>query len=174
MNKRRLEGEAIRDSVLFASGKLNSAMGGRPVRIPIEKESYDLIFTEYEADNLWPLPKDRTEFYRRSLYLLNKRSVRLPMLQNFDQPDTLSSCAVRPVSTHALQALTMLNSDFMAEQSAALATRAGTVARAYRLALSRPPSPAEAGQAVAFLAAGGTLAEFCLAVLNRNEFVYIP
>jgi hypothetical protein len=174
MNKRRLEGEAIRDSVLFASGKLNPTMGGRPVRVPIEKEIYDLIFTEYEADNLWPLPKDRAEIYRRSIYLLNKRSVRLPMLQNFDQPDTLSSCAVRPVSTHALQALSMLNSDFMAEQAAALATRAGTVPRAYQLALSRHPRPEEHQQAAAFLAAGGTLAEFCLALLNRNEFVYIP
>ncbi|MBL0161693.1 MAG: DUF1553 domain-containing protein [Bryobacterales bacterium] len=174
MNKRRLEGEAIRDAVLFASGKLNPAMGGRPVRVPIEKEIYDLIFTEYEADNLWPLPKDRSEIYRRSLYLLNKRSVRLPMLQNFDQPDTLSSCAVRPVSTHALQALSMLNSDFMAEQAAAFAARAGTVPRAYQLALSRLPRPEEQKQAAAFLAAGGTLSEFCLALLNRNEFVYIP
>ncbi len=181
MNKRRLEGEAIRDSVLASSGMLNAQMGGPPVKTPIEPEVYDLIFTEYEADNLWPLPKDRSQIYRRSLYLLNKRTVRLPMLANFDQPDTMSSCAARPVSTHALQALSMLNSDFMAEQSAAFARRLESAAAsgqrvqsAYKIALGRPPAVAEAAAARDFFSKGGTLQEFCLALLNRNEFIYIP
>lgn len=182
MNKRRLEGEAIRDSVMAVSGMLNPAAGGPPVRAPIEREVYDLIFTEYEADNLWPLPKDRTQIYRRSLYLLNKRSVRLPLLANFDQPDTLSSCAQRPVSTHALQALSMLNSDFMAEQSGAFARRVESAARsrqaqvatAYELALGRAPAEPERRLGQDFFRKGGTLQEFCLALLNRNEFVYIP
>jgi hypothetical protein len=77
MNHRRLEGEAIRDSILAVSGKLNPRMGGDPVRVPIEKEIYDLIFSEAEPDNLWPLLTDENEYYRRSLYLLNKRTVRL-------------------------------------------------------------------------------------------------
>lgn len=183
MNKRRLEGEAIRDSALRVSGMLNPLMYGPPVRTPIEPEVYDLIFTEYEADNLWPLPKDRSQMYRRSLYLLNKRTVRLPMLANFDQPDTMSSCAFRPVSTHALQALTMINSDFMAEQSAAFAKRVETeagaapaarVSRAYSLALGRAPRVAERTMAADFFAKGGTLQEFCLALMNRHEFIYIP
>ena len=62
-------------------------MGGPPVRVPIDHEVYDLIFTEGEPDNLWPLLPDTSEHYRRSLYLLNKRTVRLPMLIDFDQPD---------------------------------------------------------------------------------------
>jgi hypothetical protein len=182
MNRRRLEGEAIRDAVLATSGMLNPQMGGPPVRVPIEREVYDIIFTEHEADNLWPLPKDRAQIYRRSLYLLNKRTVRLPMLANFDQPDTMSSCAMRLVSTHALQALTLINSDFMAEQSAALAKRLeieartgadARVRRAYSLALARAPKPAEIRLARAFFAKGGTLQEFCLALLNRSEFLYI-
>jgi hypothetical protein len=182
LQKRRLEGEAIRDSVLAVTAMLNRKAGGPPVRTPIEKEVYDLIFTEYEADNLWPLPKDRNEIYRRSLYLLNKRTVRLPMLANFDQPDAMSSCAARPVSTHALQALTLLNSDFMAEQSAAFAKRveseasgrAAQVRRSFELALARPPRAAEVKLAASFFAKGGTLQEFCLALLNRSEFLYIP
>lgn len=182
MNRRRLEGEAIRDSVLSVSGMLNLEVGGPPIRVPIEKEVYDSIFTEYENDNLWPLPKDRSQIYRRSLYLLNKRTVRLPMLANFDQPDAMTSCAYRPVSTHALQALSLINSDFMAEQSAAFAKRveqAGTalpvrIQRAYQLALARPPKPAEITMARDFFTKGGTLQEFCLALLNRNEFIYIP
>ncbi|WP_321471871.1 DUF1549 and DUF1553 domain-containing protein [uncultured Paludibaculum sp.] len=181
MNKRRLEGEAIRDSVLAVSGMLNPEMGGPPIRVPIEKEVYDSIFTEYENDNLWPLPKDRAQIYRRSLYLLNKRTVRLPMLANFDQPDAMTSCAYRPVSTHALQALSMINSDFMAEQSAAFAKRVAQagpastrVQRAYQLALARAPKASETAMARDFFTKGGTLQEFCLALLNRNEFIYIP
>ena len=102
---------------------LNLKMGGPPVRTPIEKEVYDLIFTESEARQSLAAATDRSEMFRRSIYLLNKRTVRLPLMANFDQPDTMSSCAARPVSTHALQALTLMNSDFMTEQSAAFAQR---------------------------------------------------
>jgi hypothetical protein len=183
MNRRRLEGEAIRDSVLAASGMLNARTGGRPVRVPIEPEVYDLIFTEYEPDNLWPLPADRREIYRRSLYLLNKRTVRLPMLANFDQPDAMTSCAMRSVSTHALQALNLMNSEFMQEQSSKFAERitaecAGdrdcAVRRAYKLTLARTPKPAEVEMSRNFLGRGGRLEDFCLAMLNRTEFIYIP
>jgi hypothetical protein len=66
MNQRRLEGEALRDSILQASGKLNAKAFGPPIKTPIEPEIYDIIFTEAEPDNLWPLPKDRAETYRKS------------------------------------------------------------------------------------------------------------
>ena len=182
MNRRRLEGEAIRDAVLSVSGMLNMKVGGPPVRTPIEKEVYDLIFTESEADNLWPLPKDRDDIYRRSIYLLNKRTVRLPMLANFDQPDAMTSCAARPVSTHALQSLSLMNSDFMTEQSAAFArrltqqtkSRTAQVRHAYEIAVGRAPKQSELRMASNFFAGGGTLQEFCLALLNRSEFIYIP
>lgn len=182
-NRRRMDAEQIRDSILAVTGKLNLKAGGPPVRVPIEKEVYDLIFTEFEPDNLWPLPRDVSERYRRSLYLLNKRTVRLPMLANFDQPDAMTSCPERPVSTHALQALNGINSDFMQEQAAAFASRleqrcrggaACIVPEAHRLALSRSPSPAEQKLSADFLARGGTVADFALAMLNRNEFVYLP
>ncbi len=174
---RRLDAEAVRDSVLAVSGRLNLRMYGAPVRVPIEPEVYDIIFTEYETDNLWPLPKDRSEIYRRSIYLLNKRTVRLPMLANLDQPDTMTPCPQRHVSTHALQALSLMNSDFMQESAAAMAARlskADPVADAYWLALAREPKRVERDQAAKFFAKGGTLAEFCLAMLNRNEFIYLP
>ncbi|MBI3693805.1 MAG: DUF1549 domain-containing protein [Acidobacteria bacterium] len=184
MNRRRLEGETIRDQVLAVAGTLNPRLGGKPVRIPIEREVYDLIFTEGEPDNLWPVTPDRAEHARRSLYLLNKRTVRLPFLMNFDQPDTMTSCPVRPASTHSLQALSLMNSDFMQEQSQALGARLERecgrgdrgcqVRRAYKLALARAPRPAETGMAQNFFARGGLLPDFCLALLNRNEFVYIP
>jgi hypothetical protein len=183
MNRRRMQAETLRDSILTVSGLLNPRIGGKPVRIPIEPEIYDLIFTEGEPDNLWPVAMDKAEQYRRSIYLLNKRTLRLPMLANFDQPDAMTSCPVRPASTHPLQALSLLNSDFMQEQSAALASRLEQecgargdcqVKLAYKLALARAPQPHEAAMARRFFKKGEPLADFCLALLNRNEFVYIP
>jgi hypothetical protein len=183
VNRRRLDAETLRDSVLAASGLLNARMGGPPVRVPIEKEVYDLIFTEGEPDNLWPLSPDKTQQYRRSIYLLNKRTVRLPMLANFDQPDDMTSCPVRPASTHSLQALSLLNSDFMQEQSQAFAARLEKSCRAnrtcavklaYKLALARAPRKNELEMARQFFRKDAQLADFCLAMLNRNEFVYVP
>ncbi|MCC6589465.1 MAG: DUF1549 domain-containing protein [Bryobacterales bacterium] len=182
-NKRRLEAEFLRDSVLAVSGALNDKIGGKPVRVPIEREIYDLIFTEGEPDNLWPVNLDVRDHNRRSLYLLNKRTVRLPMLANFDQPDTMSSCPIRPTSTHALQALSLMNSDFMQQQSKTFAARltsecgANTgcaVSLAYKLAVARAPRPAEMTMAEEFFQTGSPLEDFCLALLNRNEFVYVP
>jgi hypothetical protein len=179
---RRLEAEFLRDSVLAVSGALNPRLGGPPVKVPIEQEVYDLIFTEGEPDNLWPVELDRREHFRRSLYLLNKRTVRLPMMANFDQPDAMTSCPIRPNSTHALQALSLFNSDFMREQSERFAERLKgecgeaecQIRRAYLHALARVPKAEEMRMARQFLNNGGSLAEFCLAMLNRNEFVYAP
>ncbi len=183
-HRRRLDAEVIRDGILAASGKLSLQVGGEPVRVPIEPEIYDLIFTEGEPDNLWAVTPDRSQHDRRSLYLLNKRTVRLPLLANFDQPDTMTSCAVRATSTHALQALTMLNSDFITTQSRAFAARLETacgddracqVDQAYALTLARKPTAEERDLAAAFFAEKETrLSDFCLALLNRNEFVYRP
>jgi hypothetical protein len=207
-NRRRLEGEALRDHALAVSGVLNRAQGGPMVRVPLEPEVYDLIFTEGEPDNLWPVTPDRREHARRSIYLFAKRNVRLPLFEAFDRPDTLTSCPVRPVSTFAPQALILMNGPFLQEQSKAFAARLlrecgpdadRQIDRAYRLALARPPRPRERDTARAFLrdqaellggqlragrpagapnsvdpAAAAALADFCLALLNRNEFIYIP
>jgi hypothetical protein len=183
MNRKRLEAEMIRDATLSIAGTLNLAMGGRPVRIPIEPEVYDLIFTEHERDGLWPVSPDQNVQNRRGIYLFNKRSVRLPLLTAFDQPDAITSCPVRPVSTHALQALSLFNSSFMQEVSQAFAARlqksCGADRRcqidtAWQLALSRHPRAKEAQLAKEFFHSGGSLPDFCLALFNRNEFLYVP
>jgi len=183
MNRRRLDGEFLRDGALAVAGVLNTKMFGRPMKVPIEREVYDLIFTEGEPDNLWPVELDERDHYRRSLYLLNKRTVRLPMLANFDQPDAMTSCPVRPVSTHSLQALSLLNSDMMRGAARKFAARlekectgdaACRIKRAYMLALAREPEAAELSQAREFVAGGGPWEDFALAMLNRNEFVYVP
>jgi hypothetical protein len=183
MNRKRFDAELIRDSTLSISGTLNPQMGGRPVKIPIEQEVYDLIFTEYERDGLWPVSPDRNVQNRRGIYLYNKRSVRLPLFTAFDQPDAITSCPVRPVSTHALQALSMFNSSFMQEVSQAFAARlerscgsnrSCQINSAWLLTLSRKPRPEENRLALNFFKSGGTLPDFCLALFNRNEFIYVP
>jgi len=180
--RRRLEAEFLRDSVLAVSGALNRTLGGPSIKTPLEPEIYDLIFTEGEPDNLWPVNRDPAQHNRRSLYLLNKRTVRLPFLANFDQPDNMTSCAIRSTSTHALQALSLMNSDFMQQQAQHFAARLDSACRsndcrlrlAYSLALSRAPSAQETAMATGFFSKGGNWPDFCLALLNRNEFVYVP
>jgi hypothetical protein len=183
MNRKRFDAEMIRDAALSVAGTLNPELGGKPVRIPIEPEVYDLIFTEHERDGLWPVHPDVRVQNRRGIYLYNKRSVRLPLLSAFDQPDAITSCPVRPVSTHALQALSLFNSSFMQDVSRDFSNRLVTscgknkacaIDTAWRLALARPPRKDEEKLAKSFFKSGGTLQDFCLALLNRNEFVYVP
>ncbi len=211
MNRRRLEAETLRDNALAVAGTLNPALGGPGIRVPLEPEIYELIFTEGEPDGLWPATPDPRQHGRRSLYLYNKRNVRLPLLEAFDQPDTLTSCPVRPTSTFAPQALILLNGPFLRQQAAALAAQllrrspaeeATCIERAYRRALARRPTDEERRMGVEFLreqsevirerlrmrrpvalpanlpagvdpARAAALADFCLALLNRNEFLYV-
>ena len=204
MNRRRLDASGLRDGVLAVAGTLNPAVGGPMVRTPLEPEVYELLFSEDEPDNLWPVTPDIRQHTRRSIYLFSKRNLRLPLLEVFDQPDTLSPCPVRAVSTFAPQALVLLNGPFLQAQSKAFAGRvlreagadnAARIDLAYRLALCRLPSEAERRVALDFLAgqtellrdrqtagapdlldaaAATAMADFCLALLNRNEFVYVP
>ncbi|MSR52541.1 MAG: DUF1553 domain-containing protein [Gemmataceae bacterium] len=212
MPRRRLEGESLRDAMLAASGTLNRQVGGPSVRVPLEPEVYDLLFTEGEPDGLWHVTPDVSQHNRRSLYLLAKRNVRLPMLEAFDQPDSLTPCAARAVSTFAPQALILMNGPFAQEQSRAMAAsvirEAGNepekqIALAYRRAFCRAPTVEEVRLAREFLdgqvglvqerflarlpagvperlpkdadvAQAVALADFCLALFNANEFVYMP
>jgi len=160
MPRRRLEGESLRDAMLAAAGTLNRQVGGASVRVPLEPEVYDLLFTEGEPDGLWHVTPDVSQHNRRSLYLLSKRNVRLPMLEAFDQPDSLTPCAARAVSTFAPQALIMMNGPFAQEQSRAMAASVirevgndpdKQVALAYRRAFSRPPTAEEVRIAKDFL-----------------------
>jgi hypothetical protein len=209
MPRQRLQAEALRDVALAVAGTLNGKMGGPMVRVPLEPEVYELIFTEGEPDGLWLAHPDRREHARRSIYLFAKRNVRLPLLEAFDRPDSLTSCPVRPVSTFAPQALILMNGPFMQEQSKRLASRllreCGPAADrqidlAYRLALARPPRDVERKMGKQFLtdqaalirerhrggqptsphrarqgdpAKKAALADFCLALLNCNEFLYV-
>jgi hypothetical protein len=160
MPRRRLDGESLRDAMLTAAGTLTRQVGGQSVRVPLEPETYDLLFTEGEPDGLWHVTADATQHARRSLYLFAKRNVRLPLMESFDQPDRLTPCADRGVSTAAPQALILMNGPVAQSQSRALAATlarecgsdlATQVDRAYRRVLGRPPSKAEVQEAIEFI-----------------------
>jgi hypothetical protein len=117
----------------------------------------------------------------RSIYLVKKRSLRLPMLETFDQPESIISCGRRAVSTAAPQALDLLNSAFATELAQSFADRllkeAGSapeaqVERGYLLALQRRPDAVERTHCVSFLKTHG-LQDLCLALMNLNEFIYV-
>jgi hypothetical protein len=174
--KRRLTGEELRDSMLWVSGVLNENQRGESVLLPVEE---DLVKLLYKPEQ-WQVTRDTTEHYRRSVYLIAKRNLRLPFMEAFDQPALLTSCFRRESSTHAPQALELLNGQISNQLAAFLAERITrsdespqNIARAgYRFALGREPSEIELSLAVPFLESGSAK-EFALALFNLNEFLYV-
>jgi mono/diheme cytochrome c family protein len=165
---RRVEAEVIRDGTLQASGKLDRTLGGRSFRIHNEKKTY----AQWQViDNHGP------ETWRRMIYQERMRRVDDQIFTAFDFPDCGQVRDKRPVSTTPLQALNLMNSPFVVEQSAFVAERArkeaadpaGAVRRAFELLLNRPPSADE-------LAAceHTDLALVCRSLINSNEFAFLP
>jgi hypothetical protein len=162
---RRLEAEAIRDSMLAVSGLLDAAMFG-------------------------PGTLDQGT-HRRSVYFFIKRSQLIPMMMLFDWPEHLVSIGQRASTTIAPQALMFMNSPQGRQYAEGLAARltgaSDASAAAYALAFGRPPSAPERELAVKFLseqaaahAAAGhadsarlALVDFCQALMSMNEFVYV-
>jgi hypothetical protein len=106
------------------------------------------------------------------------------MFEVFDKPDSITSCARRNQSTIAPQALILMNNSAVRFQAEKLAERlrreAGSdpsrqVDLAFHLAYSRAPKPNELDAVLSFLKQHPeSLADFCQAMLNSNEFVYAP
>ena len=186
-NMRRLTAEEVRDSVLSVSGNLNVTMFGPSIYPPLPKA---VLATASRPDKAWGKSSPE-EAARRSVYVLVKRSVRPPMLANFDAPDPDSSCAVRFTTTVPTQSLGMLNGDFANRQADLLASRLKTeapagvpeqVRLAIRLTTSRDPDDNEIADDVEFIQAleadeglspEQALGHYCLMMLNTNEFMYL-
>ena len=92
-------------AMLAAAGVLNRKAGGESVVVPVDADLVDLLYDPAQ----WQVTLGAKERDRRSIYLIAKRNLRLPFGQAFDQPDLQTSCPRRETSTHALQALEMLN-----------------------------------------------------------------
>jgi hypothetical protein len=175
--RRRLEAEEIRDAALSVAGKLNFKTGGPGVITPADPELVHMLYKPSQ----WKVNPDTSEHFRRSIYLIAKRNLRLPMMEVFDAPDFQISCPRRDATTHAPQALELMNGDFANQMAGFLAERlkaeAGKdplkqVDLAYRLAAGRPPNAKERALGVQFLKTQ-PLREFALAVFNLNAFLYV-
>ncbi|MFM8275001.1 MAG: PSD1 and planctomycete cytochrome C domain-containing protein [Gemmata sp.] len=170
MPVRRLDAEQVRDAMLATSGELKLDAGGPSV--PGDKPS-------------------------RSIYTRAARNTPDLLLASFDAADGLSSCAKRNVTVTSTQALLLLNGTGTLARADAFATRVMPadgkdvlkgVAAAYRLAFGRAPTTEEAAAARDFLrqqvgvTSGKTATaegrkkawtDFCHALLNANEFLYV-
>ncbi|MGP8245118.1 MAG: PSD1 and planctomycete cytochrome C domain-containing protein [Bryobacteraceae bacterium] len=212
-DRHRLEAEAIRDSMLFVSGVLNSKMGGPGVHAPLPAgvaggpvaESGGKAASSAAAKGASP------DADRRSVYIFVQRNMVYPMLDAFDAPNPQETCSRRFRSVIPSQALIMMNDTLVADWARALASRVlndgglsldQQVDRAYRLTLSRPPAAAERKAVVDFLdrqsalfaerparneklpppgappagiesAHAAAFVDFCHALINSNEFLYV-
>ncbi len=162
-NPRRLEGEALRDSLLAVSGLLDST--------PFGEGTLDPMHT------------------RRSVYFTVKRSRIVPMMRAFDGPDALGALPARATTTVAPQALFFMNDPAVrswAEHLAgALASESardsGVVHSAWQRILGRAPSPEEEAEAATFLGAqtaaysdrSAAITDLCQALFATNEFAYV-
>ncbi len=204
--RRRLQAEELRDALLSVSGKLNLTPFGPPTTPPVEPWALAAL-----RNKNWSPTKDESELARRSLYLIVRRSIKLPFFDAFNSPDTVNCCSARESTVVASQALTLLNSDDSLHFSRALAGRLwreskGDATQATRLVwrwlFGRDPGSLEHQKAKAFLLAreaawskttpaakalpsgidaaqpvpaqtGAAWVEWCLALINSNEFAYV-
>lgn len=181
---KRLSAEMLRDALLSTSGRLQPSHGGPPIwpELPTEILQANPAFLDDNAEKTkgwYPSPPDRRHV--RSIYLIQKRSVRLPFMETFDLPDNFTTCARRAVSTVAPQALTLMNSQFAQGAAEGLAARiraqagndaSGQIQLGYSLVLQRQPKDLEREIATELISHGG-LEEWSRVLLNLNEFIYV-
>ncbi len=164
---RRLEAEAIRDSILFVSGKLDLTMGGPGFDLFEPNSNYVRVFTPKKTFG----PAE----FRRMIYQTKPRMQLDDTFGVFDCPDGGQITPKRNRSTTPLQSLNLLNSPFVLQQAGYLAEKAekeGGVKAVFALAFQRPPTERELTAAVAVAKQHG-LPAVCRAVLNANEFLYV-
>ncbi len=204
--RRRLAAEELRDALLAVSGELNPKSFGPPVVPVVEPWALAAL-----RNRNWEPTPDAAESRRRAVYLVVRRSIKLPFLDAFNGPDTVSSCARRDRTVVPSQALALMNGADTLERSRALAGRLWTesggnaeiaATRAWPLVFGRGITRVERARAVAFVRSrenewsrapvapdaaptnatagvaipagrGAAWVEWCLALLNSNEFVYV-
>ena len=144
----RLESETTRDLFLSVSGLLNPHIGGPSIRPHLPSDIADLKFG---SSGIWEA-SERSQRYRRGLYIFFQRTLPYPMLMTFDSPDSNSACLRRTRSNTPLQALTLLNDPVFVECHQAFGRRLleegmeadqARIRYGFRLALAREPNPQE-------------------------------
>ena len=170
---RRLEAEAIRDSMLAVSGALDLKMGGPGF--------YLMDVVTENVMHYFPKEKYTPAEYRRMVYLFRIRAAQDGVFGSFDCPDGGSVMAKRSRSNTPLQALNLFNSSFITQQSDLLAKRLRTeageapdaqAARAFRLFYARPADAYEQRNSAEMIRAHG-LQSFARALYNTSEFLFV-
>ena len=172
--RRRLEAETFHDAVLAVSGELDLRLGGPGYRdFKISSAGNNETYTVFDA--IGP------EFNRRSLYRTCVRAGTSPLLDALDCPDPSVPTPRRSVTSTPLQALSLLNDAFIEHYAAQFAERliretgddvAFQIRRAYLLTLARPPTEDETRLGQQFVTQHG-LSQFCIVLLNTNEFLFV-
>lgn len=180
---RRLDAEAMRDSMLAASGNLNRQMFGPAVFLPIPAAAIE-AHTDKQA--AWKADAGAA-IDRRTVYAYVKRTLLVPMLETLDFCDTTQPTERRAITSVAPQALTLFNGDFTNRQAEHFADRltreagddpAKMISLAYRVSLARDPTIHEISSLQQFLAGNDArsrrdaLVQMCRVILNLNEFAY--
>jgi len=168
---RRLDAEALRDSILAVTGNLELRGGGPGFDLFEPNSNYVRVFT--------PKKQFTAADYRRMVYQTKPRMQLDDTFGAFDCPDGGQIAPKRNSSITALQALNLLNAPFLIQQSTALAKRIGQegtpheqVHRAFQFTFQRRPTDTELSAAMKLLSSHG-LPALCRALLNSNEFLFI-
>jgi hypothetical protein len=176
MNRRKLEAEAVRDSLLAVSGRLDLAMGGPSFQDFVVERPEHSPHYEYRLHD----PED-PKSHRRSVYRFLVRSQPQPLMTALDCADPSISVDRRNETLNALQALALMNNRLgvaLARHFAARLEReapAGTADRirlGFQLALGRAPTPEELETLTDHAERRG-LPSACRLLFNLNEFVFV-
>ena len=176
---RRLEAEAVRDCMLSVSGELNLKMSG---------PGFSFFKTRGGLDGFPPVEDFTAEHMRRMVYSHKVRMEPVPVFGAFDCPDAGQATPRRGRSTTAIQALNLLNSQFVLDRADKLATRAveatsasdnrtddinAQITQLFRIVLARDPTSAERQQSHAVVTTHGPT-PLSRALLNCSEFLFVP
>jgi len=187
-NMRRLTAEEIRDTVLTVADNFNPQVGGPSVFPKLQEE---VLATASNAGKRWNLAAGPEHQNRRSIYTFTRRSLQDPMMSSFDAADTDTACAVRFNTTVPGQALTMMNSSFMADHAERLAQQLNTnasegvealVSAGFETVLGRLPDDSEQKISIDLIQSmqqdfghdfPTAVNRFALMLLNLNEFLFL-
>lgn len=183
MPLRRMNAEALRDSLLFVSGRLDDTPGGPPDPVTVDRNG--LVSANATENGGW----------RRSIYMQYRRTEIPTMMETFDYPEMGPNCVARNVSIVSPQSLMLMNNERVRELAEAFAERvaielkkqnqndsATQVQMVYQMALSRPPSEMELRLGIETLKELETiwqgdrqaaLETYCHTLLNSAAFLYI-
>jgi hypothetical protein len=150
-----MDAETLRDSMLYVTGNLNWQRGGPGffLQKKVDRASYIHEAVDYDGPDVW----------RRAVYRFVVRGGERIFMDSFDCPDPAVATPQRSATNTAVQAITLLNGEKPRAQ----------VSRAYALLYGRLPNDTELAAGLRFLEKQ-PLSIYCRALLNTNEFVYVP